>query len=167
MKKILIMNGSGGVGKDTFVAALKKFRPVMHTSIVKPVKDLATTIGWNGMKSEKDRKFLSDLKVLIDEYNDYNYKLVAREVDFFLNQDDYFQIFCIDMREKKDIDRLVKQFGAKKVLVTRDSVKQVTSNIADAGVYEVDYDYFIHNDGTIEDLDNKAKELIYLLENNT
>ena len=44
MKEILIINGSGGVGKDTFVDKLSRYAKVIQTSIVNPVKDLAKKI---------------------------------------------------------------------------------------------------------------------------
>lgn len=68
MKQILIINGSGGVGKDTFVDLLGEFVPVKHDSIVNPTKSLAKQVGWDGKKDERDRKFLAELKSLIDEY---------------------------------------------------------------------------------------------------
>ena len=43
MKEILIINGSGGVGKDTFVDKLSRYAKVIHTSIVNPAKDLANS----------------------------------------------------------------------------------------------------------------------------
>ena len=69
-KKIFIINGSGGVGKDTFVELVSEFASIMNFSSVDKVKDIAKEIGWNGTKTEKDRKFLSDLKILTAEYCD-------------------------------------------------------------------------------------------------
>lgn len=160
MKEILIINGSGGVGKDTFVDKLSRYAKVIHTSIVNPVKDLAKKIGWTGSKTEKDRKFLSDLKVLIDQYNDYNYKNAAQLMKSFRDGEFDADILCIDMREKNQIEKAQKEFGAKTVLVTRDSVAHITSNIADKGVYDIEYDYHIENNGTIYDLDKKAKQFL-------
>ncbi len=146
MREILIINGSGGVGKDTFVECLSKCCvKVLHTSIVNPVKDLARRAGWNGSKSEIDRKFLSDLKVLIDEYNDGNYRQMETVMRKFKSGEIEGDILCIDMREKHQIERAKNDFGAKSVLVVRDSVKHITSNIADAGVFDINYDYVIDN----------------------
>lgn len=71
-KQIFVINGSGGVGKDTFVELvsvelndkLKRFHTVVNFSSVDKVKEIAREIGWDGRKTEKDRKFLSDLKSL-------------------------------------------------------------------------------------------------------
>lgn len=160
MKKILIINGSGGVGKDTFVNCLKKITDVTHTSIVNPVKQVAKLVGWTGGKTEKDRKFLSDLKILIDDYNDYNYQTIKNVVNCFKNDLFNSQILCIDMREKNQIEKAIKEFNAETVLVRRDSVKHITSNIADAGVYDIEYDYIIDNNGSIEDLKNTAETFL-------
>lgn len=160
MKQILIINGSGGVGKDTFVGYLSNYIKVLHVSIVDKAKHLAAQIGWDGSKTEKDRKFLSDLKTLIDEYNDDNYKTISHITSLFLDDslnDKKYEVLCVDMREKQQIDRYVKDFGAKKVLITRSSVAHITSNIADRGVFDCDYDYVIHNDGTMKALEEKAK----------
>lgn len=164
MKKILIINGSGGVGKDTFVNALRDFAEVTHISIVEPTKNLARQIGWNGGKSERDRKFLSDLKMLIDDYNDYNYGYISNIVRNYLDTpSDGINLLCIDMRERPQIERAKEEFEAETVLVKRDSVQHITSNVADAGVFDMEYNYIIENDGTIEDLTRVAKSFVGLL----
>lgn len=165
MKEILIINGSGGVGKDTFVDLLGELIPVIHESIVNPTKALAKQIGWDGSKSEKDRKFLAELKSLIDMYNGYNYSEMEKLMTSFLNGELECELLCIDMREKFQIEKAKKEFGAKTVLVTRQSVKRITSNHADADVFNTTYDYHINNDGTLEDLKLKAKEFKEQLEN--
>ena len=64
MKHIIIINGCGGVGKDTFVNMCAKYTSVVNYSSVKEIKEIAKYIGWDGSKEERDRKFLSDLKLL-------------------------------------------------------------------------------------------------------
>ena len=164
MKEILIINGSGGVGKDTFVGCLSRFKKVYHTSIVNPVKELAKQAGWDGGKTERDRKFLSDLKVLIDTYNDNNYKSMEKVMQDFRSGIIDADILCIDMREKFQIEKAQKDFGAKTVLVKRDAVAHIVSNIADAGVFDLTYDYVVENNGTIEDLAVTAQRFLAKLE---
>ena len=137
MKQILIINGSAGVGKDTFVDQLSKITTVYHTSIINPVKEIAKRIGWTGEKTEKDRKFLCDLKLLIDTYNDSNYDKMRKIMNEFLDGKIDAKILCIDMRDGTQIIRAKEEFGAKAVLVTRDSVEHITSNSADAGVFDI------------------------------
>jgi dephospho-CoA kinase len=159
-KRILIINGSGGVGKDTFVNQLKEIIPTYHYSIVEPVKFIASYVGWNGSKTETDRKFLSDLKVLVDNYSDYNYKSVLQIINDFYEDRIDTNILCIDMREKNQIERLKTEHNVYTVLIKRDSVPHITSNIADANVFDIDYDYVIENNGTIEELYNTAAQFV-------
>lgn len=160
-KHILIINGSGGVGKDTFVNCLKQFIPAYHTSIINPVKKIAREIGWEGKKDPKDRKFLSDLKILIDKYNDGNYTALAKTIKYFLDGNMDEEVLCVDIREKAQIERVKKDFpNVTTILVTRDSVPHITSNMADAGVFDMKYDYYVKNNGTLQDLKNEAKSFI-------
>ena len=64
MIEIIIINGTGGVGKDTFVELCKEYAlklPYMvniyNYSTITPIKQIAYGIGWAGTKTEKDRKF--------------------------------------------------------------------------------------------------------------
>ena len=162
-KQIFIINGSGGVGKDKFVELvsmelndrLKRFHTVINFSSIDKVKEIAREIGWSGKKSEKDRKFLSDLKCLTGNYYDMPFKSIKDKIDEFMKDDDSHILF-LHIREPKEIKRAVDEFGAKTILVVRDSVKHITSNMADENVYNYKYDFVIENNGTIEDLKKKA-----------
>lgn len=48
----------------------------------------------------------------------------------------------------------------QKPFLRRNSIKHITSNMADKNVFNYDYDFIIENDGTIEELKNKAKKFI-------
>lgn len=158
MKKIFILNGSGGVGKDTFVNLVSNYIPTIHFSSVTKVKEIAKAIGWDGGKTEKDRKFLSDLKILCTEYNNMPFNSMKEMVDKFLNGD--ANALFIDIREPNEIEIAKKAFNAETVLVKRDSVVHITSNMADANVYNYQYDHIIENNGSIKDLDNTAKKFV-------
>lgn len=172
-KRIFIINGSGGVGKDTFVDMVKnsvnKISPkynkdnliispiykVWNYSSIDKVKDIATQIGWDGGKTEKDRKFLSDLKVLTTEYNDMPFNDLKRIVNLFKEKQDVVLLF-LHIREPNEIERAKNEFNAHTILITRDSVPQITSNIADGGVFNYHYDTIIKNNGTKEMLQGMA-----------
>ena len=158
MKKIFILNGSGGVGKDTFVDLVSNYIPTIHFSSVTKVKEIAKVIGWDGGKTEKDRKFLSDLKILCTEYNNLPFNSMKEMVAEFLNGD--ANALFIDIREPNEIEIAKQAFNAETVLVKRDSVTHITSNMADANVYNYQYDHIIENNGSIKDLDNTAKKFV-------
>lgn len=169
-KQIFIINGSGGVGKDAFVKmvngqSLEELAIVGNYSSVDKVKLIAKIIGWDGSKTERDRKFLSDLKLLTTEYNDMPLNDLKEYANIFLNRYTYREydtprMLFLHIREPEEIAKAVKAFkeyDAKTVLVKKDSVKHITSNMADENVYNYDYDIVVNNNGTLEDLTEKAK----------
>lgn len=173
MKKIFILNGSGGVGKDTFVSFVKAYVTsikndfaIGHTSSINYIKDVAYNIGWSGEKDEKGRKFLSDIKMALSAYDDSPYERVKRNILHFLDDDRFINgVLFIDIREPEEIERAKREFGAKTILIKSDRVEHVTSNMADAGVFDYEYDIVIENNGTLEDLFDTAikfsKEYIF------
>jgi hypothetical protein len=157
-KKIFILNGSGGVGKDTFVHFVSKYITTMHFSSVTKVKEVAKKIGWDGGKTERDRKFLSDLKMLCTEYNNMPFNSMKDKVSEFLNTD-ALALF-IDIREPDEIEIAKQAFNASTILVIRNSVEHITSNIADKYVFDYSYDFIINNNGTIDELENEALNFV-------
>lgn len=149
-KQIFIVNGMGGCGKDTFANFLGEFHKVFKYSSIDRVKQIANECGWAGTKTEKDRKFLSDLKCLLTEYNDLPFTDVGNRVTDFLFYEDA-TVMLIDIREPREIDKAKNAYGAKTILIKNDRVPFISSNMADAGVYNYTYDYVIENNGTLED----------------
>lgn len=160
MKEIIIINGTGGSGKDTFVEFVSKYAKVLNFSSVDKVKEIARMIGWNGGKTEKDRKFLSDLKKLTTDYNDMPFLSICEAVESFKNSED--ELMFIHIREPENITKAVNAFQAKTLLVKRAGLENIVSNYSDANVDNYDYDYIIKN-STLEELDKKAYEFVQQL----
>ena len=171
--KIVIINGKGGCGKDTFVAMCKDILGaefVRNISTVDFVKEVAEVCGWDGTKTPRNRKFLSDLKDLLTEWNDVPLRKVAEEVEAYatyltINQQWNTGLVFIHCREPKEIDKLVREFdGDVATLLIRrtaaESVEQI--NHADNEVLNYSYDYTIYNDSTLSWLRNEAR--IFLTE---
>jgi dephospho-CoA kinase len=149
-KYIFIVNGLPRCGKDTFAKILGGMIPTYKCSSVDKIKYIARECGWDKDKSEKGRKFLSDLKAITTEYNDLAFNELKREVEYFKKATDY-RIMLIDIREPEEIDRAVVEFGAKSILIENDRCKHITSNNSDARVFDYVYDYTIDNNGTLDD----------------
>jgi hypothetical protein len=165
-KHILIFNGNPKSGKTTCQQyILEKIEGTMIVSTVDKVKEAAEILGWDGTKDEKSRKFLSDLKILAMEYSDHSFNYIKSKVEILRNYL-YFQILCADSRELPEIDRFKREFGAKSVLVRNPNVEAVVSNMADeyASRTDYEYDYYIDNDGTLDDLKIKVDEFLEGLE---
>ena len=149
MKKlVVVINGAGGVGKDTlcnFVA--EKYR-VRNISSVDPIKELARMAGWEGEKTDRARKMLSDLKRLFTEYNDLPLRYIREQYEQFLNSDE--QVMFVHIREPEEIERFVKTNPEhiRTLLITNSSRETaVYGNVSDDNValYQYDgmYDCFI------------------------
>ena len=104
-KQVFIINGSGGVGKDTFVELVSKVfnLSVMNFSSVDKVKEIARIIGWTGGKTEKDRKFLSDLKLLCTDYNNMPFNSMSEKVKEFTESD--AAMLFLHIREPEEIEK--------------------------------------------------------------
>lgn len=157
-KKVFIINGSGGVGKDTFCEYVGHYAKVKVISSIDLVKDYASKMGWNGSKTPIDRKFLSDLKDLLTKYNDYPFRDICQKVLWFKEDDNEF--LFIHIREPEEIDRAKREFNAHTILMVNDNVKGIYSNHADARVLEYNYDIVIDNSGTLKDLEIIAKDFV-------
>ena len=108
--------------------------------------------GWNGKKSEKDRRFLSDLKILTTEYNDMAFNDIKSIVKDFHKGLLDSMVLIIDIREPEEIERAKQEFDAITILIRNSNVKKINSNMADANVENYKYDCYIDNSGTIEEL---------------
>ena len=174
MVKVAIINGMPGCGKTTFETICKKnveresvgiferdkFAYVQILSTVDFVKEIARECGWDGTKTPKNRKFLSDLKALLTEWDDVPAKMieniVQREAMLGFNT-----IFLVDCREPAEIQKLKERLNATTVLIRRKQVENAeTSNESDARVFEYNYDLTIWNNSDIIDLEKKATEFI-------
>lgn len=189
IKKIIIINGSGGVGKDAFAKRVieetlklsKRIIPVENEdycvnpeifyridnittnniSTIDYVKNIARMFGWNGEKSEKDRKMLSDLKDLMTVYNDYPFKRITAQITDWLRYDktrpndmyDHSFLF-VHCREPKEIDRIKNQFpnDTFTLLVQNPKVAKITGNHADKEVENYNYDFIVVNDSDLRAL---------------
>lgn len=159
-KKIVIINGSGGVGKDTFVEFCSEFANVKNISSVDKVKEAAKVlVNWNGEKDEKSRKFLSDLKKMSIDYNNYPMVYIKEQAAEF-KQNEEQTIMFIHIREKSEIQKVKEEVGAKTLLITSTRVEKITTNASDANVEDYNYDCYISNDGTLEELKEKAKKFV-------
>ncbi len=158
-KKVLVINGAGGVGKDTLCAMAAKHFKVENISSITPIKNVAKLFGWNGAKDDKSRKFLADLKQLTVEYNDYPTAWLTEKYKEFISSDK--EILFVHIREPEEIAKFVAATeGKAKTLLIRGGermAKRKYGNAADDMVENYEYDYYFVNDKT---LDKTEREFI-------
>lgn len=172
MVQVVIVNGMPTSGKSTFVEfCLERLGPWgREISTVDFVKDIAKQAGWSGEKNLKNRKFLSDLKDLLTEWNDVPYKKIKEEYDNFnfeLGQYDvsnHKAFLFVHCREPQEIQKFKDRLNAFTVLIRRESVEcNKQSNHADSEVFNFKYDAVIDNNGSLEELREKAFGFIDLM----
>lgn len=156
--KIFTVNGFPRSGKDTFIRFLiKRYPKCFHTSMIHSIKDYLFASGvWHGQKTEKDRNMLSEIKDVLDKYNDFSYNEIRQEIVKYQELCGT-DVFFIDAREPKDLQRFKDEYEAKSIFIKRDAHK-TASNHADQNVLNFDYDFIIENNGTLEDLELAAEK---------
>ena len=166
--KILIINGKGTCGKDTFIDFLKNHCNLYQWSSIDLIKKIALDyFDWDGLKDDAGRKLLSDLKLASVAYNDLPLRDMKTHVKNakYLNKDLFIAVIRdIPEIEKVLKDEFFKDYDIKTLLIKRKSLEdKIYGNSADDNVDLYDYNYCISNDGTIKDLEVKALSLINTL----
>lgn len=173
--KVIIINGSGGSGKDTCVELVKtylrRYYDVRNISTIDKTKTIACEMGWHGEKDEKSRQFLADLKALWTNYNNGANMEVLIKVTVEWKAEELYnekeKLVFIHCREPEAIDWFVKSLKDRGVdvitlLVEREGI-ETFSNQADSNVAHFDYDLKLLNNGTYEYLEKLCKKLADIL----
>jgi hypothetical protein len=151
MKKlVIVINGSGGVGKDTLCECSKQSFKTVSVSSVDPIKSLAKVGGWKGEKDDAGRLLLVRLKQAFVDYNDLPFQYLMGEYAKFLKSDN--EILFMHIREPQEIQKIKDAIGntCKTLLITRNT-GVVWHNSVDSGVNAYSYDYTFANDNPIQE----------------
>lgn len=163
--KILIINGKGRSGKDEFVNQLEKYVKVKRYSTVDNIKSIAQRyFYWDGQKDNKGRKLLSDLKIASIEYNNQPHEDMIKAIQEAKKKK--YEVFTCMIRDIPEIEKACKDERINKdvvtVLISSNRTEGITyGNVADDNVYNYIYDYYVKNDGTLEDLKDSAEMILY------
>jgi hypothetical protein len=148
-KIIIVVNGQGGVGKDTVCDAVAQIIPCKSVSSIDAIKRIARYGGWDGEKTDAARKFLSDLKLAFSAYNDLPFEDMMREARLFAETDE-LRILFVHIREPKEIGRFKKAAGelcpCLTLLIARPQVERNFGNTADDNVKNYSYDFTFVNE---------------------
>ena len=123
-------------------------------STVDHIKEIALEkFDWDGVKDDRGRRLLSDLKDASTRYNIGPFKKIVTQIDN-LNKyygKDYIILSIIHCREPEEIQRFKDYYheDCKTILIKR-KTDIITSNHADSNVDKYDYDFVINNDGDLD-----------------
>ncbi len=154
---VIIINGAGGVGKDTICDILGNHYATYVYSSITPIRTAASVLGWGGEKTQKARKFLSDLKDISIAYNNLPFQYMAEKLEE-VEEEDALVIFHI--REPKEIDKfkwyaIHTGYMCKTLLIKSKRAQRDYGNHADDDVELYGYDMIYQNDGRLEDMEGE------------
>lgn len=161
--KVVVVNGAPRSGKDEFMNMCVNYvnenysdkYKAEHISIIDSIKFIAKNIGWNGVKDERGRKLLNDLKVALEEYDNIPIKKLCELID--TRSDNTILLVCC--RNPKDIDLIREKYNASTIYISRDSLKSIPNNLDDlASIAPYIYGRYLLNNGTLEDLRYEAED---------
>lgn len=160
---IVLVNGVATSGKDTFVNMLSKHidQDTINVSSVGDIKSFLTDIVDydENLKFDKDREVLSEIKLLLDKHYNYSENKVKSLQESLVDTTIFYHI-----REKRNIENLKRYFLDNNIkcvslYMNREGVK-VKNNAGDIDASKITlglYDIIVDNNGTLEDLENKAE----------
>ena len=148
---VYTINGYPRSGKDTFCKIVSERVKAVKYSTVDIPKKLLIMMGWNGEKTLKIRKALSDLKDMYTELFDGPFT----DACHFINNHRNYDIVFIMCREPKEIARLKywcveNNIKCGTIFIERDVTSQMLSNHADINVEDYNYDLYISNNGSLD-----------------
>jgi broad-specificity NMP kinase len=165
---VVVLNGIGGCGKSTFAKFCTETNykcRVYELSSIDFVKDVATMCGWDGSKTTKNRTFLHDLKMLLQEWDDVPNKKVFEQIADIEKLYDEDLIFFVNIREASEIKNFLnaakeKGYNAYSVIVENSNSETTEPQDIIDDIYSTAYDYLIENEGTLDDLRLMAEDFI-------
>lgn len=102
---VILLNGHPQSGKDTFAdVAMSEYYESHKHSTIDACREFAQTMGWNGVKTPKSRKMLSDLKKFYVEHFDGPFKDLIADINWA--EDAGLKLFFTFSREGKEIQRI-------------------------------------------------------------
>lgn len=182
-KAIIVINGKGGIGKDTLINALARADVMVYNaSSIDPIKDMCEELNKTGIKDLAYRSLLSSIKKSVDEYYEaengisYTTEYLVKAMTLWRTQTDIhapeYSVMFVHIREPENIANFVKE-ATKKLCLWRDEDTILTSllveskrslevygNSSDDDVDKFDYDYKFTSNGTVEEDSKRFVEFI-------
>lgn len=174
MKKIILISGNARHGKDTIGLILKELLPnaiILH--FADRIKNITRNYGWDGITrndfyrtlwqrlgTERVREELG--------WKDFWAYTICDEIQIMRNDFDYYII--PDFRFENEFDVLNEVFNDKIITIRverpnfdNELTENQKSHVSENGLNEFYFDYLIYNDGSLEDLKVKIKNIIQFL----
>ena len=187
-KAIVVINGKGGIGKDTLIDALARTDTrVYNASSIDPIKKMCSGLNRKNVKDLAYRSLLSKMKQAVDTYYEaengisYTTKYLINAMTLWHTQTDIhapeYSVMFIHIREPENIRAFIQE-AAKKLglwndndtilttlLVKSERSLKIYGNSSDDDVDKFDYDYTFTSNGTVEEDSERFVEFIRYMRN--
>lgn len=161
MKRLYLINGKAGSGKDIFVNMVEAILyGHVHNDITLAnlhasdrAKRALIYVGWDGVRTEEARKTLVEL-VKYGQTRNVSEKIITENA--VCNDSD---VVFFHERDPKQFARLITLYPfTKTILLRRPGAPDLEEDIW--GIENYEYDFIIINDGTLGDLEKRAARFV-------
>ncbi len=172
MRKLIITNGTGGSGKDTFCKFAAEYLGESYNTVRYSYVDFARRVLADAgidtsSKTDMDRELLAGLNHLLEKYDDIPFKDCCQFINdmlFRLDETadyDYIpkniaDVIFLDVRNPEIIDRFKSAYD-NIITVLVDNGRTTTATKEDSGVFNYNYDSVISNTRDLDYLKRQAK----------
>lgn len=151
---IIMLSGKAGVGKDTAYKLMSEVIPMERRAFADILKYYAKKLGWDGKKDIRGRKFLQDLGNTVRDYDADTWANIVVE-----SMQNASQIYAItDWRFPNELEVIQKNFDnviTVRIIGRQYDLGENSEDISEHALDDFEFDYYIENDGTIEEFKNK------------
>ena len=171
--QVFFVNGNPRSGKDTFIDMVKEALNgrAYSTSWIDPVKEI---LGIDGLdlsaKTEFDRRLLADVGDSLERHSSFLSRRCVAFAEARLTPARTVFIYARQGGPIRTMEAMLHDLNpaivTRRLLVVRPGVGELTSNAADAGVNLLGYDVQVHNDGTLDNLEDLAELFAALVRKN-
>ena len=156
---IFVLNGSPRAGKNTFVKLIPN---AAHYSYVDLTRRMLDTEGIDyKFKSNSARVMLETINNALEKYDDIPFKDICRIADDFINGYLGSKYLFIDIRKPENIKRFVEKYKGTRTVYVDDKKPLSNATLSDSVVADYEYDFYIDNSGSLEDLEQEAVRFIH------
>jgi hypothetical protein len=166
-KIVIVINGKAQTGKDTLCDFVINHYHAEKRSSITPILKIAKDNGWDGVKDNKSRKFLSDLKRTFIDFNNLPNKYLIEECNQFLKSSN--EIMFVHIRESDQINDFLVNVKdtchccTLLVSNSRDNKPVLWGNDSDDKADNYPYDYIYYNIKPLEEAESDFLEFFQKL----
>lgn len=156
----IVINGEPEAGKDTFVDYCIQRMEIFHQKGVKcssvdRVKEAAILLGWDEVKDDKGRSFLSLLK----DYSTAFYEGPMKYMNNIVHSSDA-EVLFVFIREPEEIAKFVKCYPDSLTVEIRSNRSKKHTNTGDSRTHAYPYSHRVYNNGSKDMLQASAWDFV-------